>query len=426
MGDERTDDETFAVSPPADEYLGYLLDDVVSDHMDANRRLARRAVNIVEAVDFAERRPYVYTTADGELATKIAERAVVFDVSLRLQLGEKAVRDLIRLTRDARRWLPQLWRRAEEGYVALPLVDSTLAGAYRLLPAPDATKEEKDAAAAAVRELDSRADDWAVACTPAGFRSRLARLVEKLDARRADERHAMALRDRRVIVEHAGDGMSWVSALVPTLDAVAIKRRLTATAKHVAKDRAETRSRDQIRADLFSGWLRGAGTPTAVKTKVFVTVPVTLLAGGGDAPNPSVPVETAEIVGHGPIPPLVAKQLFLDAKAFRRLITDPVRGVVVDMDRRVYRSTGAQRDWIVLQHHLCTRDGCTRLAMEADIDHDVPWSQGGKTNLRLLRPLCPPDHGRRHQTTFAYRTRENGTVEVSTPTGYTTPEEPPF
>ena len=142
MKDERMDDETFASSPPADEYLGYLLDDVVSDHMDANRRLARRAVNIVEAVDFAERHPYVYTTADGELATKIAERAVVFDVSLRLQLGEKAVRDLIRLTRDARRWLPQLWQRAEEGYVALPLVDSALAGAYRLLPAPDATKEE--------------------------------------------------------------------------------------------------------------------------------------------------------------------------------------------------------------------------------------------------------------------------------------------
>ena len=81
-------DEAFDVRPPAHEFLGYLLDDVVTDHMDANRRLARRAANIVEAVDFAARHPYVYTTADGALAAKIAVRAVVFDVSLRLQLGE--------------------------------------------------------------------------------------------------------------------------------------------------------------------------------------------------------------------------------------------------------------------------------------------------------------------------------------------------
>jgi len=405
----------------AQDVLGYMLDDVVSDQIDANRRLARRALTILEAIDYAERHPYVYTTAEGRLASEIAERAVVFDLSLRLQLSERSVRDLVRLTRDARRWLPRLWQRAEQGFVALPLVDAALAGAYRLLPADDATVTETDAAAEAIRALDTRAEDWAVACTPAAFRSRLARLVEKLDARHADQRHAMALRDRKVVVEHVGDGMSWVAALVPTLDAVAIKRRLTATAKHVAKDRSETRSRDQIRADLFSAWLRGVGTPTAVKTKIFVTVPATLLAGSGD-----VPLDGAAIVGGGSIPPVVAKQLFLEAKAFRRVITDPVRGVIVDMDRRTYRPTRAQRDWLILQHGTCARDGCTRLALEADIDHEVEWSRRGTTDLRLLRPLCPPDHGRRHMTTFVYRSRDNGTVEVTTPTGYTTAEIAPF
>ena len=65
---------------------------------------------------------------------------------------------------------------------------------------------------------------------------------------------------------------------------------LTATAKHMHKHERDGRTRDQIRADLFVAWLTGHGTPTAVKTKVFVTVPVQLLAGE------PVPVEQARIV----------------------------------------------------------------------------------------------------------------------------------
>lgn len=224
-----------------------------------------------------------------------------------------------------------------------------------------------------------------------------------------------------MLVEHVPGGMAWISALVTSVDALAIKRRLTATAKQVAKGPAEPRTRDQLRADLFSAWLRGVGTPTAVKTKVFVTIPATLLAGS--APTPA---ESAAIVGHGPIDPLTAKQLFLDATAFHRVVTDPIRGVVLDMDRRSYRVTRAQRDWLVLQHGTCARDGCTRLAHESDIDHETPWARGGRTNVRELRPLCPADHTTRHRTRFRYRSRPNATVEVTTPTGFVTTEPPPF
>jgi len=96
-----------------------------------------------------------------------------------------------------------------------------------------------------------------------------------------------------------------------------------------------------------------------VKTKLFVTVPVQLLAGE------PVPVEQASIVGGDTIDPLTAKQLFLDAKGFRRVITDPIKAVIIDMDRRTYRPTQAQRDWLTLQHGTCSRDGCTHLAIDA-------------------------------------------------------------
>lgn len=197
-------------------------------------------------------------------------------------------------------------------------------------------------------------------------------------------------------------------------------RRLSATAKHVQQSERGGRTRDQIRADLFTDWLCGEGTTTAVQTKIFVTIPVQLLAGQ------PVPVQQAAVVGGDTIDPLTAKQLFLDAKAFHRVITDPVKSVVVDMDRRTYRPTRAQRDWLILWHGTCSRDGCTRLAVDADIDHDRPWAHGGTTDLNQLRPLCPRDHTNNHRTKLIYRTREDRTVEVVSPTGFHTTAPPPF
>lgn len=59
------------------------------------------------------------------------------------------------------------------------------------------------------------------------------------------------------------------------------------------------------------------------------------------------------------------------------------------------------------------------------IDHDTPWTHGGTTNLANLRPLCPRDHRHRHRTKTHYRTRDDHTIEITTPTGHTT-TPPPF
>ncbi len=85
--------------------------------------------------------------------------------------------------------------------------------------------------------------------------------------------------------------MSWLTVYGPTAELHAAYRRLSATAKHLQKTERHGRTRDQIRADLAIAWLTGAGTATAVKTKVFVTIPAQLLAGV------PVPPEQAEIVG---------------------------------------------------------------------------------------------------------------------------------
>ena len=92
----------------------------------------------------------------------------------------------------------------------------------------------------------------------------------------------------------------------------------------------------------------------------------------------------AQIVGGPVLDPLTAQQLFLDATSYRRLIVDPVSGVPLDLDRRRYRPTRSQRDLLVLRHGTCSRDGCDRLAVDAEIDHILEWRRGGPTELNWI------------------------------------------
>jgi hypothetical protein len=413
--DERPRDAAFVVASA--------LDDLQCADIDLNRYAARRAAQVADAVALARRNPEVYVRECGQDAAEQAERAAIFDISLRLKRSEDDVRSELSIVQTAMRQLPTLWRHARDGFVSMYLVSRTV-GALRRLSAPaDATDEQRDAERAAARCLDEATSEWAFSCSPTNFLRRLRRLADRLDTEPAEVRHARAMGDRRVFVEHEDDGMSWLSAYIPTSEAIAVQRRLTATAKQQkGDDPCETRTIAQMRADLFSQWLCGVGTDRAAQTKIFVTIPVQLLEG---ADTTDLPVGEAEIVGHGAIDPLTAKQMFLDVDVFHRVIVDPISSVVIDMDRRSRHATQAQRDWLVLQHGTCARDGCNRLALDADIDHRVPWAEGGRTNLEDLRPLCPRDHVARHRTRAVYRSRPDGSVEVTTPTGFRSAAPPP-
>ncbi|PKI91928.1 hypothetical protein CW368_03500 [Actinomycetales bacterium SN12] len=411
------DEELGAIPQSAGDVLGVLLDDVTCSEVDANRYAARQAQRVVEAVQFARQHPEIYTIdADGQMA----ERAVVLELSVRLRISQERVRELCVVAETAARDLPLLWQRARDGFASMHNVGVIVTAAGPLTSPVGAPREVRDAEAAALAKLDRAAHEWVLTCSSAALRQRAKKLVDRITGDTAARRHTRAMADRHVTLSPAGDGMSWITALLPTHEAVAAMGRLTATAKHIQKDKREGRARSQIRADLFSAWLRGIGTATAVKTKLFVTVPVQLLAGD------PVPVEQASIVGGDTIDPITAKQMFLDARGFRRVITDPVKGVIIDMDRRTYRPTQAQRDWLILHHGTCSRDGCTRLAIDADLDHDRPWAKGGTTDLTQLRPLCPRDHTLRHRTRIRYRTRPDRSVQVISPTGYTSTTPPPF
>ncbi|UWF77365.1 MULTISPECIES: HNH endonuclease signature motif containing protein [Microbacterium] len=414
--EEWFEDEPEEPSVPrtAAEVVAFLLDDLTCTDNEANRKASRRAERIVEAVRMARAHPEVYVPHGDPDAARYAERSVILDIGLRLRQSEDQIRHVLWVAETAMLRLPLLWHMAREGFASMAQVTQVVSLTARMRAGDGASAGELEAEAAAFEAVDRAAAEWATTCAPAAFRRQVKTLVERLVGPDTSRRHAQAMTKRHVFITDDENGMSWIGAYLSTVDARAAYRRLTATAKHTQKSERDGRTRDQIRADLFAAWLKGEGTPTAVKTCIYVTIPAQLLAGQ------PVPAESARIVGGDTIDPLTAKQLFLDAKAFHRVITDPVAGVVLDMDRRTYRPTKAQRDFLILQHGTCARDGCERLAAEADIDHEHPWATGGRTNITDLRPLCPRDHTHRHRTKATYRSRPDRTVQVTTPTGHET------
>jgi hypothetical protein len=66
-------------------------------------------------------------------------------------------------------------------------------------------------------------------------------------------------------------------------------------------------------------------------------------------------------------------------------------------------------------------------AINADLDHRTPYSDGGPTTDDNLGPLCRHDHCIRHQHAWTYTPLPNGTHQWTSRLGhtYTTSGTPP-
>lgn len=421
-----------------DEYvLRSLFSDAEAEQFEANRRAARQCESLAEALEFARAHPELYVDHVAERygargipplggVPELAVRCAVLEASSRLRMTESEVRQSAALAERARVELPRVWQAARDGLTTLGHVRAVVGELAAFADRPDAALEFD----AAMREV-------AIAATAAGTRRQARALADRLTARTRTERHASAFARRHVYVEDVADGMSWVYGMVATESAHAVDRELTLSAKRMTVDERDGRTIAQIRADLFADLLSGRGTEGATKTakvKVLVTVPLdrlvpeartTVRGGTSQTGMPGAGLDLNAdclIPGVGPIDDATARQLLLDAGTFTRVITDPVTGVILDMDRRSRRATRAQRDWLALRHGTCLRDGCSRLAIDADIDHHCAFHgpDRGATDIANLDPLCDADHALKDTTRLRHRRRDDGTIEVEFPSGHRT------
>lgn len=212
---------------------------------------------------------------------------------------------------------------------------------------------------------------------------------------------------RSIWVNHTGDGMSFLTAYIPTPDALLIDSMLTERAKTVSDDR----TLDQRRADLFVEQMRGTtdGQSTSSRAVIGVTVPVASLAGLDDLPGESFD-------GSFALPAQMVRELTVErGTLWLRILTDP-RGRILDTTEPRPFPSDALRTSVQARDGTCKFATCTRPVMECDLDHEIPRPEG-PTNGANLCGLCRRHHNiKTHHiaepTTFSMRARNGSHLEA--------------
>jgi hypothetical protein len=249
------------------------------------------------------------------------------------------------------------------------------------------------------------------------FRRELRTLIETVRATTLEHRHEHALEARRVYVESADDGMAWLHALIPAVEAQAIHGRITAIAKALAVGNPdEGRTLDQRRADIVGDLLVDgltdavAAEARGIRPSVVVTVPVLALMGldeGG----------IATVEGVGPIPLARARELCGASSSWMRVLTHPETGAVLSVGRDRYDPPPALRRLVKWRSETCMGPGCNMPASRCDVDHQVDWARGGLTALHNLTPLCEGHHIVKHHGGWSVQQLTGGVIEWTSPTG---------
>jgi uncharacterized protein DUF222 len=241
--------------------------------------------------------------------------------------------------------------------------------------------------------------------TVATLRRRARRAVIALDPATAEERHRRAAADRSVRFIPAEDGMAELRALLPAEHATAVYTRLTgATGLLPASD---PRSRDQQRADLLIDAVLTGLPADALPRRhgrqptISVVIAASTLIGSDHQPG--------WLAGYGPITADTARRLAADPTGtWRRMITDPTTGNLLDYGTTTYRPPQNLADYLLARDPVCIFPGCNQPSYLCQVEHCRPFDQGGPTSPANTAPVCSRHHNAKTHGPFSYRHNPDG------------------
>ncbi|MEV8238610.1 DUF222 domain-containing protein [Microbacterium testaceum] len=339
----------------------------------------------------------------------LAQRAAAAEMAVRLRVSEQTIRTRATHVEALQKRCPRLWAQFADGRTS---------ERHAVETARLATSLPEDAAAWTA--FDEGVADTATRLTLTKFAVSARALRERVHAESIDARHRRAARDRGVWMTPELDGIASLSALLPADRARSIMSRLDRAARHLHAAPEEERTLAQLRADVLADLVTspapdvptatssltpaagpdepptppatGRHGPSAPPTSptVVVTVPVLTLLG--------VDREPATLEGYGPIDLDTARRLAGEARSWVRLLTHPVSGAPLVLDRQTYRVPAALRRWLGVTSPICIFPGCNRTARDCDLDHLTAWADGGTTDADNLEPECRHHHRLRHET----------------------------
>ena len=381
-------------------------------------------------VDRARREALEDAARYGRELTGVVERGVRLELAAGMRITEHAAGELIRRAEA-------LVHRYPDALESLSRARMTVAHAEYLVDRLDEC--EPEVRAALVGEAVVLAEELPVGA----FRRALRRLIEMHRSVTLAERHEAAMVRRRVVVEHVADGMAWLSAYLPAVEAHAIYGRLTSIAKaiktHDQASRQETapgddaaqtsspedRTIDQLRADVLSDLLIEGDTTVhpvdarGIRATVAVTVPALTLLAESDSARAAAGLAPAVVEGVGPVPLDRARELCGGADGWMRILTHPETGMVLSVGRTRYRPPPMLRKLVRWRADRCMAPGCGIPASRCEIDHTVAWEHGGHTALENLAPLCKGHHTVKHHGGWQVRQLPDsgGAMEWTSPAG---------
>lgn len=231
-------------------------------------------------------------------------------------------------------------------------------------------------------------------------------------------------RRREVDARPAPDTMTYLTALLPVAQGVAVYAALTAAAGQ-AQGAADARGRGQLMADTLVERVTGQATAAAVPIEIQLVMPAETLLGQGSEP--------ALAPGYGALPAAFARALVASCGSagalawVRRLFTTPDGRDLVTMDSRRRRFSGPLRHLIELRDQTCRTPWCDAPIRHGD--HVIPGRRGGATSAANGQGLCEACNYAKEAPGWHCTTLRRGpspaephapphTVRTTTPTGH--------
>jgi hypothetical protein len=316
----------------------------------------------------------------------LADRHVAHEVALARRVGEGAAASGIATARALHSDFPAFLAALERGEVSEWHCRELVSG----------TRHVTDPAVLAA--LQERLLPKARVLTPGKFRGEVRKAVADLDAERAADRLRRAREGRYVTYRSLDDGLGYVGLVTDDPTARALYARVTADGRALQLHRGgATAARagdddalaDSCRADAFAARMLGTveddGSlvydPTAAQVTLTVVMDLDTLRGEADR---------LALLDGEPVPASIGREYAQVATRWRRAVTDPVTGHLLDHGREQYLPEKL-RDHILARDH-CRAPGCTtRAASRLEMDHATPYPQGG-TSAANCGGLCRHHH----------------------------------
>lgn len=278
----------------------------------------------------------------------------------------------------------------------------------------------------AIYEIESKALAHAEFHTPAQVANKVRTVLATVAPANFESVVDKARDTRRVSCYRENDGMSTVVAILPAEDAQIVMKAIEAfiirserseKAREVSETLAEKdlRSADMKRADALTEM---ASQSLAVMSEdllahrrpITVNVTIDLPTLLGLAENPG------QLAGYGAIPASVARTLASDGK-WRRFITDPQSGALLDYGRETYLPPQQLVDFLIARDRTCRFPGCRQSAYRGDLDHAQSWESGGDTSAQNLGSLCRRHHRMKTHGGWDLVSNSDGSCDWKSPAG---------